>query len=68
VVDGVTYTATFATAAGAQEWLVVARRRALGVPAARTHTVEAYALRWLGEFTDTADGIVTSFPRTVGPR
>ena len=33
------------------------RGRALGVRAARTLTVEAYARRWLGEFIDTAADI-----------
>ena len=54
MVDGNAYAATFATDDEAREWLVVTRGRALGVRAARTLTVEAYARRWLGEFIDTA--------------
>lgn len=54
MVDGSTYTATFATEQEAREWSVVTRARALGVRAGRTLTVEAYARRWLGEFIDAA--------------
>ena len=54
MLDGQTYTATFATEAEAAEWLVVTRGRVLGKRAARMLTVEEYAHRWLGEFIDTA--------------
>ena len=54
MIDGQTYTATFATEDEAREWLVVARGRAVGARAARRLTVEEYTRRWLGEFIDTA--------------
>ena len=57
MIDGQTYTATFATEDEAREWSVVARGRAVGARAARRLTVEEYTRRWLGEFIDTADGV-----------
>ncbi len=75
MIDGQSYTATFATEAEADEWLIVTRGRAVGVRAARRLTVEEYAARWLGEFIDTAadvdryrrDVVKTIVP-TLGPR
>jgi hypothetical protein len=57
MVDGLAYTATFATEEEAREWSVVTRARALGVRAGRTLTVGDYARRWLGEFIDAAVGL-----------
>ncbi|GEM_PF-377873 len=61
MVDGQTYTATFATEAEACEWVVVTRGRVVGARVARTLTLEEYAHRWPGEFIDTAHS-VTSEP------
>lgn len=57
MIDGQTYTATFATKEEADEWAIVTRGRVVGERAARRLTVEEYARRWVGEFIDTADGV-----------
>ncbi len=57
MVDGQSYTATFATEAEADEWVVVTRGRVVGDRATRRLTVEEYGRRWLGEFIDTAADI-----------
>lgn len=57
MIEGKTYTATFATEAEAGEWVVVTRGRVVGGRAVRSLTVEEYADRWLSEFIDTADGV-----------
>ncbi len=57
MIEGKTYTATFATEAEAAEWLAVTRGRAVGAKAARRLTLEEYAGRWLSEFIDTAANI-----------
>jgi hypothetical protein len=58
MVDGQTYTATLPTQGEADEWLVVARGRAIEAWAARGLTVEHYAQRWLGSFVDDAFAVV----------
>ncbi len=57
MIEGKTYTATFATEAEAGEWVVVTRGRVVGGRAVRSLTVEEYADRWLSEFIDTAANI-----------
>ena len=65
MVDGQTYSSTFATEAEAAEWLVVTRGRVVAARAAQSLTVEDYACRWLGEFIDAAAGI-DRYRRDVG--
>jgi hypothetical protein len=54
MIDGKTYTATFATEAEAGEWVVVTRGRVVEGRAIRSLTVEECARRWLGGFIDVA--------------
>lgn len=56
MVDGTTFTATFATELEAAEWLVVTRGRLVAARAARRIMVEQYANQWLGSFIDDAVG------------
>ena len=58
MVDGQTYSSTFATEAEAAEWLVVTRGRVVAARAAQSLTVEDYACRWLGEIIGIAAPVV----------
>lgn len=65
MVEGQTYTATFATEREAAEWEVVTRGRVVGARAARSLTLGEYARRWLGEFIDTAADNIDRYRRDV---
>ena len=57
MVDGKTYSVTFATEPEAAEWVVATRDRLGEARAARRLTLGEYARRWLGELIDPAANI-----------
>jgi hypothetical protein len=57
MVGGQTRTATFPTEANAADWVVATRGRLIQTRVNRRVTVEQYADRWPGEFTDTAANV-----------